>query len=46
MPGYMPQDANCPLCWQPLNGEKYFHMECAKREEVSADERADEDGDE
>ena len=34
-------DLLCPLCSEPLNGEKFFHLECAKRENALADEDAD-----
>jgi hypothetical protein len=30
-------ETECPLCWQPLNGEQHFHMECARRENAQAD---------
>jgi hypothetical protein len=37
MPGYMPTDTNCPLCSHPLDGERFFHMDCARRENACAD---------
>lgn len=43
MPGYMPLDTTCPLCSQPLNGERFFHLECAKREDAHADLEGDEE---
>lgn len=30
-------EESCPLCSEPLNGEKFFHLECGKRENAEAD---------
>jgi hypothetical protein len=31
----------CPLCSLPLTGEKFFHMECAKKENADPEEFAE-----
>ena len=28
-------DDACPLCSEPLNGERFFHLECGKRENAA-----------
>jgi len=30
-------DTDCPLCFQPLNGEQFFHLSCAQEENARAD---------
>lgn len=30
-------DTNCPLCFHPLNGERFFHLHCAREENARAD---------
>jgi hypothetical protein len=30
-------EQDCPLCWQPLDGERFFHLACGQRENADAE---------